>query len=322
MNRPATTYPILTPSRIHPTGAGGRCARGHLRTLEIVPKNRPNFHSNSTGKEHDEETGYSYFGARYMDHALLTGWLSVDPLADEYPSISPYAYCGWNPIKLVDPDGQEAADPPKSRITVKNGCVILNMKNLHNSTRAAIEMYNSNPKNWRPGEIGGVRPLAQVRPRDPELLSPQGGHGFSKPSSANVKTQAVIAKSTKLPDRRVKPRLIASGGPKGAGYALVIAEAAIFTVNAITKACWKNDMKNVHIQTDLMREAVNDVMSYDNSTGLPDKYRTPDQVLNIANYVLQKENVTKDPMVKQIGDVIRKKESYKYNNLIQQCVEK
>ncbi|MCR5588688.1 MAG: RHS repeat-associated core domain-containing protein [Bacteroidales bacterium] len=60
-----------------------------------------------TGKERDEETGYGYFGARYMDHELMTMWLSVDPLADKYPSISPYAYCAWNPIKLVDPDGRQ-----------------------------------------------------------------------------------------------------------------------------------------------------------------------------------------------------------------------
>ena len=24
-------------------------------------------------------------------------WLSVDPLADKYPEISPYTYCSWNP---------------------------------------------------------------------------------------------------------------------------------------------------------------------------------------------------------------------------------
>jgi len=60
-----------------------------------------------TGKERDEETGYGYFGARYMDHELMTMWLSVDPMADKYPGISPYAYCAWNPIKLVDPDGRE-----------------------------------------------------------------------------------------------------------------------------------------------------------------------------------------------------------------------
>ena len=63
--------------------------------------------SSFTGKERDEETGYGYFGARYMDYELMTGWLSVDPMADKYPSISPYAYCAWNPVKLVDPDGRD-----------------------------------------------------------------------------------------------------------------------------------------------------------------------------------------------------------------------
>ncbi|MBR3939470.1 MAG: hypothetical protein IKJ67_05805 [Bacteroidales bacterium] len=60
-----------------------------------------------TGKERDSETGFSYFGARYYDSDLMTGWLSVDPMADKYPSLSPYAYCAWNPVKLVDPDGEE-----------------------------------------------------------------------------------------------------------------------------------------------------------------------------------------------------------------------
>ena len=63
-----------------------------------------------TGKERDEETGYGYFGARYMDHELMTMWLSVDPMADKYTSVSPYAYCAWNPVKLVDPDGREVTD--------------------------------------------------------------------------------------------------------------------------------------------------------------------------------------------------------------------
>ena len=72
------------------------------------------FRPNSTGKEKDAETGYGYFGARYMDHELMTMWLSVDPMADKYPSISPYAYCAWNPVKLVDPDGNEAWKPDKN----------------------------------------------------------------------------------------------------------------------------------------------------------------------------------------------------------------
>ena len=59
------------------------------------------------GKERDSETGFSYFGARYYDSDLMTGWLSVDPMADKYPGLSPYAYCGWNPVRLVDPNGEE-----------------------------------------------------------------------------------------------------------------------------------------------------------------------------------------------------------------------
>ena len=63
--------------------------------------------STFTGKETDCETGFSYFGARYYDPTLLTGWTAVDPMADKYPSLSPYNYCAWNPIKLVDPDGMD-----------------------------------------------------------------------------------------------------------------------------------------------------------------------------------------------------------------------
>ena len=57
-----------------------------------------------SGKEKDVETGYGYFGARYYDSGLSV-WLSVDPLSDKYPTLSPYTYCANNPIMMVDPDG-------------------------------------------------------------------------------------------------------------------------------------------------------------------------------------------------------------------------
>jgi RHS repeat-associated protein len=59
-----------------------------------------------SGKEKDVETGYSYFGARYYDSGLSI-WLSVDPMSDIYPSMSPYNYCANNPVILVDPDGRK-----------------------------------------------------------------------------------------------------------------------------------------------------------------------------------------------------------------------
>ena len=63
-----------------------------------------------TGKERDSETGFSYFGARYYDSDLMTGWLSVDPMADKYPNISPYAYCAWNPVRVIDPNGLDTVN--------------------------------------------------------------------------------------------------------------------------------------------------------------------------------------------------------------------
>ena len=59
-----------------------------------------------SGKERDEETGYSYFDARYYN-STYSIWLSVDPMSDKYPSLSPYAYCADNPIKLVDSNGED-----------------------------------------------------------------------------------------------------------------------------------------------------------------------------------------------------------------------
>ena len=76
--------------------------------------------SSFTGKEKDAETGYGYFGARYMDHELMTMWLSVDPMADKYPGISPYAYCAWNPVKLVDPDGNDWYDVAEDGTITRN----------------------------------------------------------------------------------------------------------------------------------------------------------------------------------------------------------
>jgi RHS repeat-associated protein len=69
-----------------------------------------NAYSDSTfrfnGKEWDEETGNFYYGARYYDPKMSV-WLSVDPLAHKYPSLSSYAFVANNPIMLVDPDGKE-----------------------------------------------------------------------------------------------------------------------------------------------------------------------------------------------------------------------
>jgi len=41
----------------------------------------------------------------------LSSWLSVDPLASQFPSHSPYNFCLNNPVRLVDPDGRAPGNP-------------------------------------------------------------------------------------------------------------------------------------------------------------------------------------------------------------------
>ena len=71
-----------------------------------------------SAKEKDSETGLSYFGSRYYSSDLSI-WLSVDPMSDKYAYQSGYVYCGNNPIKVVDPNGEDEweVDEITGRIT-------------------------------------------------------------------------------------------------------------------------------------------------------------------------------------------------------------
>ena len=57
-------------------------------------------------KEFDEETGLYYYGARYYDPRLSL-WMSTDPMEGKYPNITSYCYSNNNPIKYIDPDGND-----------------------------------------------------------------------------------------------------------------------------------------------------------------------------------------------------------------------
>jgi RHS repeat-associated core domain len=80
------------------------------------------------GKEFIEMHGYDTYdyGARGYYPAIMR-FTTVDPLAEKYYSISPYAYCGGNPVNRVDPFGMDVwstNDPETIRMALdalKNG---------------------------------------------------------------------------------------------------------------------------------------------------------------------------------------------------------
>ena len=60
------------------------------------------------GKELDRTSGLDLydFEARQQD-AKLGRFNSIDPLAEKFYRLSPYSYCGGDPVNCVDPDGKQ-----------------------------------------------------------------------------------------------------------------------------------------------------------------------------------------------------------------------
>jgi len=86
---------------------------GELLVEEHLNSNNSPYKFNA--KEFDSETGNYYYGARYYDPKWSI-WLSVDPLFEKYPTLSPYIYTAQNPVIYVDPDGAKIVNADRLRL--------------------------------------------------------------------------------------------------------------------------------------------------------------------------------------------------------------
>ncbi len=105
---------------------------------EITTEYNANFYSNIlpkysfNAKELDEETGMYYYEARYYKPPVFT---SRDAMFEKYFWITPYAYCANNPVKYVDPSGEEMElnddivlrGQNNSSVTIKTDLVDINV---------------------------------------------------------------------------------------------------------------------------------------------------------------------------------------------------
>ena len=112
-------------------------------------------HRKYNGKEFIEMHGYDTYdyGSRGY-YPAASNFTTMDPLAEKYFSISPYAYCDRNPIIYIDPNGQEkiiSFAPTKENQNqilaakkYKSEDIIIDLFAHGNSN--AIEVYDSKTK--------------------------------------------------------------------------------------------------------------------------------------------------------------------------------
>ncbi len=104
------------------------------------------------------------FGARIYD-SRLGRWLSVDPLADKFPNLSPFNYVSNNPNYMIDPDGKDniiylvylpssdnklkVSDAKKIAEQTTKNFQLLGLK----TTVVLVDMTKKNNRNFKPNEI-------------------------------------------------------------------------------------------------------------------------------------------------------------------------
>jgi hypothetical protein len=107
------------------------------------------------------------YGARWKPDWYFT---TVDPMAEKYYSISPYAYCLNNPLRWIDKDGRDPGDPFKSKDDAAkdwggyyNGASILRGKEMSSS----LYTYQKGGETYYSYTEANVGSNAGVSPRKP-----------------------------------------------------------------------------------------------------------------------------------------------------------
>ncbi len=98
------------------------------------------------GKELNEDLGLDWYdyGARWLD--VETGrWSTIDPLAENYASMSPFNYVANNPITNIDPDGmrtifytEDGRELLRTYDNLDNAIVVIPDYSL-----SAVELFNN-----------------------------------------------------------------------------------------------------------------------------------------------------------------------------------
>lgn len=144
------------------------------------------------------------FGARLYD-PLTLAWDSPDPLADKYPSLSPYAYCAGDPVNFIDPDGK--------RIIIGSAFRRFMSKLGVNNYEAKVQSQIEELKNIHP-EINDMISFIEDSPITIKVVHPatyhdsQGNHFVFNAFYRSDKTIMYDPENDILPSGKTRPAII------------------------------------------------------------------------------------------------------------------
>lgn len=136
-----------------------------------------NTKTNKVVKFLNEDTTKTAYNAE-----LSSRFLTIDPLAEKYYSISPYAFCANNPIKFVDPDGMDIY------YLTPNGKFILALK--ENKDDKVFSLDANGRRNGKEITISDKKLLPQLASGNTaETLNSKDAFGIFKFASDNSKPE-------------------------------------------------------------------------------------------------------------------------------------
>jgi hypothetical protein len=173
--------------------------------------------------------------------------LSIDPLSEKFPSVSPYNAMGNNPVNLIDPNGMAtAAITPADIVNIRSNMPEdYTAKDLITTFKSEMDKYNDND----PGAI-------DAKVRGTTILTAMSGADLNPETKSAISAISVITKdgnTFKLYTTNQKPLEIKQDN----GNVITINNGAQFTVTASNEKSMTISTSNVTVNGTLIGRPIN-----------------------------------------------------------------
>ena len=165
------------------------------------------------------------YSARQQD-PVIGRFLTIDPLAEMYYSVSPYAYCANNPIRFIDPDGRSWKDKVA-------GVVLGVVTNIAPGTTGARDWYSPDDASDYNNTLRGVDNAAMAFGGS---MIEQGGKAVAFGGTVALAGASVSVASGGTLAIGGVPATVVGGALAGAGVATAAGGAVVMANSANNQA--------------------------------------------------------------------------------------